>query len=100
MENEIGLVPSNDNLLVQFTESAPTTTASGLLIPESAQSAIQKAKVLAVGEGRVGPAGRVAPVVKAGMTVWFGRANAVEVEFDGKKYHMIAESNLLAYGWR
>ena len=53
--------PLEDRVLVQIVE-AETTTASGLVIPDSAKEKPQEATVVAVGPGRTNDKGEVTPV--------------------------------------
>src|SRR5690625_7010821 len=65
--------PLEDKVLVQIVE-AETTTASGLVIPDSAKEKPQEATVIAVGPGRANDKGELTPVgVNEGDTVIFSK---------------------------
>lgn len=86
----------NDNVLVSF-ENKPQQSKSGLYLPDTPQDGqVVFGKVLNYGPGRVGPDGKVVEVsVKIGDTVWFPKFNASQVEVDGIKYYVVAESQIL-----
>lgn len=83
------LKPLNDNVLLELIEEKEQTTASGLIIPDSAQEKPEFAKVVAV--GNVEDAG-----VTAGDTVFYKKFAGTEVSFEGKTYLLIAHEDLLA----
>ncbi|MGH3810951.1 MAG: co-chaperone GroES, partial [Pseudonocardiaceae bacterium] len=57
----VSIKPLEDKIVVQASE-AETTTASGIVIPDTAQEKPQEGKVLAVGPGRVNDSGTRIPV--------------------------------------
>lgn len=83
------LKPLNDNVLLELIEEKEQTTASGLIIPDSAQEKPEFAKVVAV--GNLEDAG-----VVAGDTVFYKKFAGTEVSFEGKTYLLIAHEDLLA----
>jgi chaperonin GroES len=90
------LEPLDDRIVVEVME-AETKTKGGIVLPDSAQEKPQKAKVLAVGPGRVADDGkRIAPSVKKGDTVVFAKYGGSEIEIDGKDYIILRESDILA----
>lgn len=74
------------------------TTKSGIVIPDTAEKEKPvKGKVLAVGPGKVNDKGeRLAMSVKVGDTVLFKKYGPDEFEFDGKKYLVGDEDDILA----
>jgi len=89
--SKINIKPLADRVLVQPVE-AETTTASGLIIPDSAKEKQQKGTVLAVGNGT-----KDEPMtVKVGDTVLFGKYAGTELDLDGSEYLMMRESDILA----
>lgn len=86
----------NDNVLVSV-EAKPTQSASGLYLPDTPQDGqVVFGKILNYGPGRIGPDGKVVPVsVNIGDRVWFPKFNASQVEVDGTKYYVVAESQIL-----
>ena len=89
--SKINIKPLADRVLIEPVE-AETTTASGLIIPDSAKEKQQKGTVLAVGNGT-----KDEPMtVKVGDTVLYGKYAGTELKLDGKDYLMMRESDILA----
>ncbi len=87
--------PLNDRLLVQRLE-AETTTASGIIIPDSAKEKPAEGKVVAVGPGKANDKGeRVALQVKAGDSVLFSKYGGTDVKLDGEDYLIMREDDIL-----
>ena len=92
----VNIKPLEDKILVQIVE-AETTTASGLVIPDSAQEKSQEATVIAVGPGRLDDNGnRVAVDVKEGDTVVFSKYGGTELKYGGEEYLLLSARDLLA----
>lgn len=88
--------PLEDRVVVQIVQ-AEQTTASGLVIPETAKEKPQEAKVIAVGPGRVDDKGNRLPVdVTEGDTVIFSKYGGTEVSFDGQEYLILSARDVLA----
>ena len=88
--------PLEDKILVQAVE-AETTTASGLVIPDSAKEKPQEATVVAVGPGRTNDKGEVTPVgVNEGDTVVFSKYGGTELKYNGEEYLLLSSRDLLA----
>lgn len=87
--------PLNDRLLVQRLE-AETTTASGIIIPDSAKEKPAEGKVVAVGPGKANDKGeRVALQVKEGDRVLFSKYGGTDVKLDGEDYLIMREDDIL-----
>ncbi|WP_372793111.1 co-chaperone GroES [Lutibacter sp.] len=83
--------PLADRVLVKPLE-AETTTASGLIIPDSAKEKQQEGTVIAVGKGT-----KDEPMtVKVGDTVLFGKYAGSELVLEGTEYLIMRESDILA----
>lgn len=88
--------PLEDRIVVQIVE-AEQTTASGLVIPDTAKEKPQEAKVIAVGPGRVDDKGNRIPVdVAEGDTVIFSKYGGTEVKFGGAEYLILSARDVLA----
>ena len=88
--------PLEDKVLVQIKE-AETTTASGLVIPDSAKEKPQEATVIAVGPGRTDDKGeRVKPDVYESHPVIFSKFGGTELKYDGQEYLLLSARDLLA----
>jgi chaperonin GroES len=88
--------PLEDKIVVQASE-AETTTASGIVIPDTAKEKPQEGKVLAVGPGRVDDKGNRIPVdVKEGDVVIYSKYGGTEVKHDGEDYLILSARDVLA----
>lgn len=88
--------PLEDRIVVQIVE-AEQTTASGLVIPDTAKEKPQEAKVIAVGPGRVDDKGNRIPVdVAEGDLVIFSKYGGTEVKFGGAEYLILSARDVLA----
>ncbi len=88
--------PLEDRIVVQIVE-AEQTTASGLVIPDTAKEKPQEAKVIAVGPGRVDDKGNRIPVdVAEGDIVIFSKYGGTEVKYDGAEYLVLSARDVLA----
>lgn len=87
--------PLHDRIIVERLEEE-TTTAAGIIIPDSAKEKPQQGQVVAVGKGKVTEDGKVLPLdVKTGDTVLFGKYAGTDVKLDGKEYLMMREDDIL-----
>lgn len=90
------LVPLRDGVVVQRDEQ-PTTTASGIFLPEKSQDSPQWGKVLKVGPGKRNADGQLlAMTVKVGDKVLFGQYAGTKFKCDGQEYLLMKEDDLLA----
>ena len=92
----ISIKPLEDRIVIQQLE-AEQTTASGLVIPDSAKEKPQEATVVAVGPGRTNDKGEVTPVgVNEGDTVVFSKYGGTELKYNGEEYLLLSSRDLLA----
>lgn len=90
------LKPLGDRLVVEPKEKE-TTTASGIVLPDTASEKPQQGTVLAIGPGaRDGDGNRIAMDVAEGDTVLFAKYAGTEVKIDGDKLLILKESDVLA----
>ena len=91
------LKPLGDRLIVRALDEEETT-ASGLVLPDTAKEKPQKGEVLAVGDGaRNETTGeRVALDVSEGDTVLYSKYGGTEVKVDGEDLLVLRESDVLA----
>ncbi len=88
--------PLEDRVLVEPLE-AVTTTASGLVIPDTAKEKPQEGKVVAAGPGRVDDKGERIPMdVKEGDVVIFSKYGGTEVRYDNTDYLLLNARDILA----
>lgn len=82
--------PLKDRVLVE-PHKAEEKTASGIIIPDSAQEKPQKGTVIAVGNGK-----KDEPMsVKNGDVVMYGKYSGTEIKIDGKEYIIMKEDDIL-----
>jgi len=90
------VIPLHDRVLVKRLE-AEDTTKGGIIIPDTAKEKPQEAKVIAVGQGRVGEDGKIIPLeVKKGDKVLIGKFSGTEVMIDGEEHVILREEEILA----
>lgn len=93
---KIVLKPLEDRVVVQPLE-AEQTTASGLVIPDTAKEKPQEGKVLAVGPGRIDDKGNRIPLdVKVGDVVIYSKYGGTEVKYNGEEYLILSARDVLA----
>ena len=77
--------------------AAESTTASGLIIPDSAQQTPQEAIVVALGTGKIDAKGEPVPFdVKVGDRVIYSLYGGTKVSYDGKSYLIMETMDLIA----
>lgn len=92
----VSIKPLEDRIVIQQLE-AETTTASGLVLPDTAKEKPQEGKVLAVGPGRVDDNGSRVPVdVKVGDVVIYSKYGGTEVNYAGEDYLILSARDVLA----
>jgi len=88
--------PLEDRVLVQPLE-AEQTTASGLVIPDTAKEKPQEGRVIAAGPGRVDDKGTRVPMdVKENDVIIFSKYGGTEVKYDGQEYLLLNARDILA----
>ncbi|GGM02960.1 co-chaperone GroES [Nakamurella endophytica] len=92
----VNIQPLEDKILVQANE-AETTTASGIVIPDTAKEKPQEGTVLAVGPGRVDDNGNRVPLdVAEGDVVIYSKYGGTEVKYSGQEYLILSARDVLA----
>jgi len=92
----VNIKPLEDKILVQAVE-AETTTASGLVIPDTAKEKPQEGKVVAAGPGRIDDKGNRVPMdVKVGDVVIFSKYGGTEVRYNATDYLLLNARDILA----
>jgi chaperonin GroES len=90
------LKPLGDRLIVRAIEEEETT-ASGLVLPDTAKEKPQKGKVLATGDGKLDDDGKRIPLdVKKGDEVLYSKYGGTEIKIDGEDLLVLRESDVLA----
>ena len=89
--SKVNIKPLADRVLVQ-PEAAEETTASGIIIPDTAKEKPQRGTVIAVGNGK-----KDEPMtVKAGDTVLYGKYSGTEINVNDVEYLIMRESDIFA----
>jgi chaperonin GroES len=92
----VSIKPLEDRILVRTLE-AEQTTASGLVIPDTAKEKPQEGEVLAVGPGRVDDSGNRIPLdIAVGDTVIYSKYGGTEVKFGTEDYLVLSSRDVLA----
>ena len=88
--------PLHDRVLIQRIEEA-TTTAGGIIIPDTAKEKPSEGLVKAVGNGFRSEEGKIIPMsVKEGDKVLFSKWSGTEIKVEGESYLILKESEILA----
>ncbi|RLD24043.1 MAG: co-chaperone GroES [Bacteroidetes bacterium] len=89
--SKVNIKPLADRVLVQ-PEPAEETTASGIIIPDTAKEKPQRGTVIAAGNGK-----KDEPMtVKAGDTVLYGKYSGTEITVNDIEYLIMRESDIFA----
>ena len=92
----VSIKPLEDRIVVKGIE-AQQTTASGLVIPDTAKEKPQEGEVIAVGPGRIDDHGNRVPVdVAVGDKVIYSKYGGTEVKFAGTEYLILSARDVLA----
>jgi chaperonin GroES len=87
--------PLHDRVVVERLE-AEEKTASGIIIPDSAQEKPMQGKIIAAGSGARDETVKVQPLdVKENDVVLFGKWSGTEVKLDGKDLLIMKESDIM-----
>ena len=91
------LKPLGDRLIVRAIEEEQTT-ASGIVLPDTAKEKPQKGEVIAVGDGKVNEdTGKRTPLdVVKGDEVLYSKYGGTEIKIDGEDLLVLRESDVLA----
>ena len=91
----VSIKPLEDRIVVKPLD-AEQTTASGLVIPDTAKEKPQEGEVLAVGPGRFEDGNRLPLDVKIGDTVLYSKYGGTEVKYSGQEYLILSARDVLA----
>ncbi len=87
--------PLGERVLIEAI-AKEETTASGIVLPDTAKEKPQEGKVVAVGSGTLKDGVRVALEVKEGDRVLFSKYAGTEIKYEGKEYLIMRESDIHA----
>ncbi|PQZ87496.1 co-chaperone GroES [Arthrobacter sp. MYb214] len=92
----VSIKPLEDRIVIKQVE-AVTTTASGLVIPDSAKEKPQEGAVVAVGPGRIDDNGNRIPLdVSEGDVVLYSKYGGTEVKVGNEEYLVLSARDVLA----
>ena len=92
----VSIKPLEDRIVVKSLE-AEQTTASGLVIPDTAKEKPQEGEVLAVGPGRIDDKGNRVPLdISVGDKVLYSKYGGTEVKYSGEEYLVLSARDVLA----
>jgi chaperonin GroES len=92
----MNLKPLEDRVIVKTVESQEVT-ASGIVLPDTAQEKPQRGKIVAVGDGKVDESGKRIPLdVKKGDEIIYSKYGGTEVKVDGQDLLIMKASDILA----
>lgn len=92
----MNLKPLEDRVIVKTVETQDVT-ASGIVLPDTAQEKPQRGKVIAVGDGKVDDNGKRIPLdVKKGDEVIYSKYGGTEVKVEGQDLLIMKASDILA----
>ena len=93
----VNIKPLEDRILVKALD-AEQTTASGLVIPDTAKEKPQEGEVLAVGPGRFNEDGdeRIPLDISIGDKVIYSKYGGTEVKYSGEEYLILSARDVLA----
>jgi chaperonin GroES len=95
MGKGFSLKPLDDRIVVKAIEEEETT-ASGLVIPDTAKERPQEGEVIAVGPGRFEDGQRIPMDVSVGDKVIYSKYGGTEVKIDGVEYLILSARDVLA----
>jgi chaperonin GroES len=97
VEAYMKLKPLGDRLIVKAVEE-DETTASGIVLPDTAKEKPQKGKVVAVGDGKWDDEGgkRIPLDVSEGDEVLYSKYGGTEIKIEGEDLLVLRESDVLA----
>ena len=87
--------PLHDRVVVRRMEEE-TTSAGGIVIPDSATEKPSQGEIIAVGNGQVTDSGVRALDVKVGDKIMFGKFAGTEVKVDGEELLVMREEDIVA----
>ena len=88
--------PLRENVLIKRVEEE-NKTAGGIILPDTVKEKPSEGKIVAIGEGRVTPDGRVLPMnVKVGDVVLFSKWTGTEIKVNDEPHLIIKEGDILA----
>jgi chaperonin GroES len=95
MAGKFSLQPLEDRVVVKPSEEEETT-ASGIVIPDTAKERPQEGEVIAMGPGRFEEGNRIPMDVKVGDKIIYSKYGGTEVKVEGEDYLILSARDVLA----
>jgi chaperonin GroES len=93
--NRMNIRPLHDRVILKRMEEE-TTSAGGIVIPDTAAEKPMRGEVMAIGNGKRLDSGEVVPLdVKVGDTVLFGKYSGTEVKVNGQDLLVMREEDIM-----
>jgi len=93
--NRMNIRPLHDRVILKRMEEE-TTSAGGIVIPDTAAEKPMRGKILAIGNGKRLESGEVVALdVKVGDTVLFGKYSGTEVKVNGEDLLVMREEDIM-----
>jgi len=93
---KVHIDPLSDRVVV-MPEDAEEKTASGIILPDTAQEKPHMGKIVAAGPGKVSDNGSVVKMsLQTGDKVLYGKYSGTEITLDGNEVLIMRESDILA----
>ena len=87
--------PLGDRILLKQLE-AKEQTKGGIVLPDTVKEKPQEGEIIAVGEGKKNPEGKVIPLsLKVSDKILYGKYSGTEIVIDGEDYLIIREEDVL-----
>lgn len=91
----LNIKPISDRVVIAPL-AAETTTASGIIIPDTAKEKPQEGTVMAVGPGRFENGNRIPLDIKEGDVVLYSKYGGTEVKYNNEEYLVLSSRDVLA----
>ncbi len=93
----MNIKPLADRVIVKPSESEESTSAGGIIIPDTAKEKPQEGEIVAVGPGKVDESGKAIKMnVKVGDKVLYSKYGGTEIKYEGDEYLIMSEDQILA----
>ena len=89
--------PLADRVIVKPSDEAESKSSGGIIIPDTAKEKPQKGEIVAVGKGKLDENGKLIKMnVKVGDKILYSQYGGREINYEGKDYLIMSESDILA----
>lgn len=93
----MNIKPLADRVIVKPSEAEESTSAGGIIIPDTAKEKPQEGEIVAVGPGKTDDNGKAIKMnVKVGDKVLYSKYGGTEIKYEGDEYLIMSEDQILA----